>query len=127
MTTPVYPTLSPAQLPEQDGFSRLPAYDPVLRPEFENGVETARARHTQVPWAWSFNYRALSTGNRDSLLTFWAQTVQCGAAVFQWTDPTDNVAYWVRFADVPKAELEADGTGTWRVDIQLRQAIGSYS
>jgi hypothetical protein len=47
--------------------------------------------------------------------------------VFQWTDPTNNVAYYVRFAAEPKAALEADGTGTWRVDIQLRQAIGSYS
>jgi hypothetical protein len=70
MSTPVYPTLSPAQLPEQDSFSRQPAYDPVLRPQFENGVETARARHTQVPWAWSFNYRALSTANRDVIMTF---------------------------------------------------------
>jgi hypothetical protein len=99
----------------------------VLRPEFENGVESARARHTQVPWAWTFNYRALSTSNRDTLTTFWRDTVRCGAAVFQWIDPTDNVAWYVRFAAMPKCVLEPDGTGTWRVDIQLRQALGTFA
>jgi hypothetical protein len=126
MAVPVFPTLAPAQKPEQDSFNRAPAYDPVLRPEFEAGVETARARHTKVPWVWSFNYRALSTSNRDALLTFWHDTVHCGASVFQWVNPADNVAYYVRFATPPSDKLEPDGTGTWRVDIQLRQAVGAF-
>jgi hypothetical protein len=127
MSVPDYPALSPAQKPEQEGFRREPAYDPVLRPEFENGVEASRARHTQVPWTWSYHYRGLSTANRDTLMTFWRDTVLCGASVFRWTDPSNCVSYYVRYASMPKCELEPDGTGTWRLDEQLRQAIGTFS
>lgn len=126
MAVPVYPTLTPAQKPEQEGFRKEPAYDPTIRSQFENGFETTRSPQTKVPWAWSFNYRSLSTANRNTLTTFWSDTVQCGAAVFQWTDPTDSVAYFVRFAAMPRSDLEPDGTGTWRVEIQLRQALGTY-
>ncbi len=125
MAQPDFPTLS--QLPEQEGFRREPAYDSVLRPEFEAGIETARARHTNVPWQWSFCYRGLSNTDKETILTFWRDTCTCGAVVFHWVDLTNNTAYFVRFAAPPRCTLEPDGTGTWRVDLQIRQAIGSYT
>jgi hypothetical protein len=126
MAVPNYPTFTPPQKPEQEGFHREPAYDPVLRPQFESGSEPWRSRVTKVPWRWSFEYRSLSTSNRNTLMTFWSDTVCNGAAVFRWTDPTDNVAYYVRFAAQPADDLEPDGSGTWRVRVQLQQALGTW-
>ncbi len=127
MAQPDFPTLSPAHLPEQETFRRNPAYDPVVRPEFEDGIETSRSRVTQVPWDWQFHYRGMTTTNRNTIMTFWSDTVSHGATVLHWIDPTDNVAYFVRFAEQPQAELEPDGTGTWRVQMHFRQALGTYT
>jgi hypothetical protein len=126
MAVPDFPTFTPAQKPEQDGFHREPAYDPVLRPQFESGSEPWRSRVTKVPWLWSFEYRGMTTGNRNTLMAFWSDTVSNGAAVFHWIDPTDSVAYYVRFAAQPQADLEPDGMGLWRVRVQLQEALGTW-
>jgi len=108
-------------------FRREPAYAPYINPEFENGSESSRSRHTRVPWLWTFHYRGLSTANKDTIMAFWRDTCLLGSVVFHWIDPSSSTAYFVRFAAQPSEQLEGDGTGDWRLDIQLKQALGSYT
>ena len=126
MAQPNYPILALEQLPDQETFRKEPAYDPCVRPEFEGGSESARSRHTRVPWLWTFHYRNLDGVSAEMIFEFWRDTCQLGSVVFSWVDPTRNTAYFVRFADVPKEQLEAGGSGEWRVDLCLREALGDF-
>jgi hypothetical protein len=47
--------------------------------------------------------------------------------VVKFTDPTDSTDYFVRFAAKPQCTLENTQQRRWRVDVQLRQALGSYA
>jgi len=125
MAQPVYPTLS--EKPEDENFVRQPAYDPVIRTEFENGIQSARARHTQVPLFWHFEYRQLSTSDRNTLMTFYEDSANYGAVVIKFLDPSDTENYFVRFRDRPQITLEPGGTNTWHVIVEFDQAIGSYT
>lgn len=125
MSQPVYPVTLPQ--PDVEGFSRQPAFDPVVRSQYEDGNELVMRTHTFVPLEWSFQYRYMTASDRDTLMTFWAGPANCGAVVVKFTDPTNNTAYFVRFASMPECTLETSQQQLWRVVVRLRQAPGSYT
>lgn len=125
MAQPVYPTTLPN--PDVESFVREPAIDPVLRTDLEDGNELVMRTKTAIPWFWSFTYRFLSTSQRDTLMNFWSGSANCGAVVVKFTDPTNSTDYFVRFAAKPQCTLEKSQQQQWRVDVRLRQAIGSYT
>jgi len=122
---PVYPVTLP--LPDVEGFSRQPAFEPVLRSPYEDGNELVMRTHTFVPLVWSFQYRDMSTTDRDALMAFWEGPANCGAVVVKFTDPTNSTAYFVRFASMPECSLETSQQQRWRVMVRLKQAPGSYT
>lgn len=125
MPQPVYPTTLPN--PDVESFAREPAIDPVKRSPLEDGNELVMRTQTAIPLAWSFQYRFLSTTQRDTLMNFWSGSANCGAVVVRFTDPTNATDYFVRFAAKPGCTLENTQQQQWRVQVQLRQAIGSYT
>lgn len=125
MSQPVYPTTLPN--PDIESFVREPAIDPVVRSDLEDGNELVMRTKTTVPLEWSFQYRDMTTANRDALMAFWSGDANCGAVVVRFTDPTNATAYFVRFAGKPTCELETSQQQRWRVTVRLRQAMGSYT
>lgn len=125
MSQPVYPTTLPN--PDVDSFIREPAIDPVIRTDLEDGNELVMRTKTSIPLAWSFEYRFLSTTHRDTLMNFWSGDANCGAVVVRFTDPTNATDYFARFAAKPRCTLESAQQQQWRIEVQLRQAIGSYT
>ena len=126
MPQPVYPTLS--QNPENEGYVREPLFDPTARTRYEDGNPMAMRTHTKVPLVWRFIYRDLPEADMNTLLAFWEDDAHYGAVVVKFTDPTNNTAYFVRFAAQPACTLEEHtGLNAWRVEVNLTQALGSYT
>jgi hypothetical protein len=125
MSQPVYPSTLPN--PDAESFTRGPAIDPTLRTDLEDGGELVMNTKTRVPLFWSFSYRFLTSAERDTLMNFYAGDANYGAVVVKYTDPTDSTAYFVRFAAKLMPVLERSQKGEWRIDVQLRQAPGSYT
>ncbi len=124
MAQPVYPL---SVDPDAQGFVREPAFDPVHRSPLEDGAYQVVKTKTKVPLRWSFVYRYLSGVNKESLDEFWEDDADCGAVPIKFTDPTNSTDYFVRFAGPPRCSLEDDGQSTWRVEIDLIEAIGTYT
>jgi len=126
MSQPSYPSLS--AVPDlSEGFRKQRAYDPTIRDEAADGYVFTRARHTSVPYEWWFTLRDVSQTDMNSLDTFETTTVNFGATVFKWTDPSNSTLYYVQFAEPLQSELEKGATGLWIVKHHLIQALGSYS
>jgi hypothetical protein len=125
MAQPVFPTLSTD--PDEEGFVKEPKETPTFTSEHLDGSMVVGAHKTVVPYIWSYVYRQLSDTDRDTLMAFWEDDANFGAIVIKWTDPTDSTAYFVRFRAKPSCRLERDGQATWRVQVQLEQAIGTYT
>jgi len=125
MAQPVYPALGVN--PDEEGFVREPAIDPVSRTPLEDGAYLVVKTKTKIPLRWSFVYSQLSNANKETLDAFWEDSAGCGAIPIKFTDPTNSTAYFVHFTDKPKSTLEGDGQATWRVEINFLEAIGTYT
>ncbi len=124
MAQPVFPTL--ARNPATEGFEKVPATDPTIRTPLADGASLVQAKFTRVPWLWSWRYPFLSEANRVTLMAFYEGDANYGAVPVKWTDPSDSTDYFVRFADRPLPRLEEDGV-SWRVEMKLLEAIGTYT
>lgn len=126
MPQPVYPTLS--QNPENEGYTREPAYDPTQRTPLEDGAQLVMATQTKVPFVWRFVYRSLPEADMNTLLSFWSGAANYGAVVVKFRDPVNLTDYFVRFTAQPHCTLEEQtGLNVWRVEVNLLQALGSYT
>ena len=68
MAQPVYPNLGVN--PDEEGFVREPAIDPVSRTPLEDGAYLVVKTKTKIPLRWSFVYSQLSNTNKETLDTF---------------------------------------------------------
>lgn len=126
MAQPLYPVLS--QQPENEGYTRAPSFDPVIRSRTEDGNPMAMATHTRVPLAWRFTYRCLPEADMNTLLAFWEDDANYGGVVIRFTDPTNAASYFVRFTSQPQCTLEEQtGLNQWRVEVTFLQALGTYT
>lgn len=126
MAQPVYPTLS--QNPENESYTREPAFDPTVRTRYEDGNAMVMATQTKVPLVWRFVYRDLPEADMNTLLAFWSGSAHYGAVVVKFRDPTNSTDYFVRFTAQPACTLEEQtGLNAWRVEVNLLQALGSYT
>jgi len=125
MAQPVYPSLGVN--PDEESFVREYAYDPAIRTALEDGAYLVMTKVTKVPLRWSFVYSQLSGTNKASLETFWEDSAVYGSVPIKFTDPTNSTAYFVHFTGPPRCSLEGDGQSTWRVEIDLIEAIGTYT
>jgi hypothetical protein len=105
VATPSFPELSRAFSLKQ---SESPV-DPTLRDNFENGMESARARFTRNRRTFSMAVDLLTADDKAALDTFYQDMTATGAAFganpFLVTDPRNAEnpqTYLVRFAALPK-------------------------
>lgn len=115
---PSFPELS--RLPNLSGFSEAKAVDPVIRSDFENGYQLARSKFTSVPRIWTFQYNFLTDEDKD-ILTDFEQTTCFGGTVFEWTNPSNDRTYEVRFAE-PLRYINEAIEGYWSVLVNLYEA-----
>lgn len=125
MAQPVYPTTLPN--PDMQGFTRKPAFQPTRNTDLEDGADLTIRTKTFVPLVWSFVYSDLSDDDKEDLMDFWEDDANCGAVVVNFTDPTNSTAYFVKFTAEPDCRLENSQQLRWRVEVNLRQAAGSWT
>lgn len=116
-----FPTIN--QNPEVDGWGEGAASDPTRRTEFENGTILTRGGRTRVPDMWAFTYRNLPNSDKEAIWDFERNTVNFGAATFNWTHPISDQTYSVKFADKLSYKLEKNMLHEWQVSISLIEAL----
>jgi len=96
-----FPTLSIT--PSVAPWSQTKTADPTIRSSFDAGYVQTRARFTRVPITWSISYQGGNSLPLADKLTLEAHenAVNCGAAIFSWTNPMDGVTYQVRYGKTP--------------------------
>lgn len=120
MSYSTFPTL--ANKPDSSKHSET-VIDPTVRTEMEGGYVVTRARFTRAPRKeWTIGYTYISDAEKQSIETFVA-SVRVGSAIFNWTNPADNVTYLVRFKEPPNYSYRGQGTyKRWDVSMKLEQA-----
>lgn len=121
MADPVYP----AELAKQQDSSKFKVEqeDNAVKGETEGGYVFARPRNTRKPRkTFTTGYTDISQALCQQLRDFYDKvgTYQ----VFQWTDPTDQKVYRVRFSAGPKYDYTGVGkTRLWSVSsLTLKEA-----
>lgn len=121
---PQFPQLSRGMDPLAGDETPL---DPTLRDNYENGMESTRARYTRVRRTFTVAYRYITFDDKALLDAFYQNTVSFGAGIFIFTDTADlenPVSYTVRFASLPKYTragfIQDDDGGNQRVHVQFQ-------
>lgn len=94
--------------------------DNVLRSKSENGYVITRLKYTRQRKTWPvIRWSSMSREDWLSLLRFYQEDTAFGSLIFEWTDPSDDEAYFVRFAEPPKSELIVQNR--YQVEIRLEE------
>lgn len=120
MPDPVFPTLSRSQ--DSKNLS-IELEDKALKTEMEGGYVVTRAKHTRKPRRkFTSGFSQLTDADKATLENFW-DAVGGGSVIFDWTEPSSNTVYKVRFA-APLAfkYTGVGGTNRWDVTFTLDQA-----
>ncbi len=128
MPQPIYPTLSKG--PVVNGYVREPSVDPALRTPLEDGGQQAINTMTRVPLFWFVPYEDMTAADVTTLLNFWAHPTDGanhGTVVVKYTDPTNGSSYFVWMLNRPRCTLETTQQQRWRIEVQLLEALGSYT
>lgn len=122
MADPVFPTLTNLVKPDSSKHTET-REDPAMRTEAEGGYVITRAKHTRVPRkSWTVGYRMLLNSDKAALDAFW-DLVRGGSAIFDWTNPQDNVLYKVRFKEQIRWAYTGIGSSQrWDCSFSLEQA-----
>lgn len=115
-----FPTLS--STPSLSAWEETRAQDPTIRSQKEGGYISTRPRFTRAPKKWKIAYQggnALSAADKATLQTF-EGSVNVGAAMFVWTNPTNSTAYNVRLAG-PIIFKPTTSTIYWEASFDLEQ------
>lgn len=95
-------------MPTFPSLTKRPTYpleeereDATIRSSFEAGYEHTRPRFTRNRKMWKVKYKNMGATDKATLDSF-VTTVREGSDAFTWTNPQDNVAYTVRFAQIPR-------------------------
>jgi hypothetical protein len=100
-TYPSFPELSRAFSLKQSEQT----IDPTLRDNYENGMESTRARWTRNRRTFSVALDVITADDKAALDLFFNSTVKSGALPFLLTDPRNlesPAVYTVRFAALPR-------------------------
>jgi len=116
---PTFPTLSTE--PIDRDFSEALAYDPSIKSQAEDGTILSRARFTTTKKKWTMSYNNLTEADK-LLLDAFQTTVMVGALTFTWTNPRDDIAYTVRFAEPLDYTIHPSMQGIWLVSFTLIEA-----
>ena len=112
----------PSSLP-QEGF--LPQddvrVDARLRTRMDAGREKVRRRYSATTRQITIPMRLTGT-QRQTLDTFYNDTLKEGSLSFNWTDPVDDSAVSMRFLSPPRFRVILGGTTSnreWRATLRL--------
>ncbi len=110
--------------PLVEAFEQTAALDPVIRSESEAGYVQTRPRFTRVPKKWHIGYSGLSLADKTALESH-EVSVNCGSAMFSWTNPVDGIAYNVRYLGVikfkPENGFDPLGNHAWSAEFDLEE------
>ena len=94
--------------------------DNVLRSKSENGYVITRLKYTRQRKTWPvIRWGSMSREDWLALLRFYQEDAAFGSLIFEWTDPSDDEVYFVRFAEPPKSELIVQNR--YQVEIRLEE------
>ena len=94
--------------------------DNVLRSKSENGYVITRLKYTRQRKTWPvIRWGSMSREDWLALLRFYQEDTAFGSLIFEWTDPSDDEVYFVRFAEPPKSELIVQNR--YQVEIRLEE------
>jgi hypothetical protein len=92
----------------------------TIRTPFEAGYVQTRSRHTRARKAWTLTWAYMPAADKTTLEEFFEDTVAAGGLAFDWTDPTSDTEYSVRFAK-DEIEYELVDAGGWKVSVDLEE------
>ena len=125
MSQPVYPTLS--ILPVEEGFSQAYALDNRIVTPLEDGRMLTMKKYTDVPLKWTFVYHHMGATDLSSLMSFYEGSADWGNTQIKWTNPENNINYFVYFEGPPEFTRETDDSDSWVVTVNFIEALGSYT
>ena len=98
------------------------AYDPTLRTEVDGGYTLTRPRtsRTPIPKTWHIKLNGLDDTDKLALETF-EDTVQVGAAAFNYTNPKDLATYSVRFKSQIVFKFSGSDDQYWTAEFDIEQ------
>lgn len=114
MSNPQWPTIAAPNFPTDQTPD-----DPTLRASVA-GYEITRPEYTRFRSAFTLKWRAMTSADLSTLMTFYTTTVVAGSLVFDWTSPIDNGTKTVRFSGPPKISQITDKLN--EVSVELREA-----
>ena len=92
----------------------------TLKSPAEDGYIITRPQWTKSKRGWHLTYNALTNSDYQTLKGFFESSTLGAAISFNWTNPTDNTSYVVRFKDDSlKATLKA--FDIWSVEFDLEE------
>ncbi len=116
-----FPTLS-IGMDSDAGFRETYAFDPTLVSQMSNGARLTRPKFTAVLKQFTGTYGWLSNDDKETLDTFFSETVMFGAGEFNWINPTNGKQYTVKLSGLPVFEREDSNTERWRLSVTLIEA-----
>lgn len=105
--------------PDTGGFGFNQESSGLIESKLEDGLRSTRKRRT-----WNLNvFRMKCTGmtndDKDSLVTFYDDTVVAGSLDFLWFNPQDQQTYNVKFFNVPTFKVSGSLLPERRWDVYL--------
>ncbi len=114
-----YPVLD--ENPSINGYSETALVDPTIKAPFEAGYTQTRSRFTRIPEKWTIKYEVLTAVDKNTLKAF-ERARLIGSESFDWTNPSDNVTYDVRFGGPgPVVYAPRENDDFWTCEFTLEQ------
>ena len=113
----VYPTLSRSPNVVNEEL----AYDPTITTKYESGAIKSRPRFTTTKKKFEVPYNLLTVADKALLITL-QSSVLVGSDKFKWTNPDDDVDYWVRFLKPIKFMMERRKFECYAARLELIEA-----
>jgi phage-related protein len=92
--------------------------NPAIRTEFETGIVQTRARYTRARRTWQISWEYMRGADYRVLRNFFAQ-MYGGSLSFNWTHPTENTVFNVRFLNEIRASNQS--YDFWNVSMTLEE------